>query len=61
MLSIRALGKRYPGGTVGLGASAVLLVLLIPVVAEVAAREQLSGTRSLVFSQPAIPSSAVLW
>ncbi len=37
------------------------LVLLIPAVSEVAAREDLAGTRALVFSQPGVPSSTVLW
>lgn len=36
-------------------------VLLIPAVSEVAAREELAGTRGLVFSQPGVPSSTVLW
>ena len=30
-------------------------------VSEVAAREDLAGTRALVFSQPGVPTSAVLW
>jgi hypothetical protein len=39
----------------------VFLILLVPVISEAAAREDLSGTRALVFSQPAVPASAVLW
>jgi len=45
----------------GKGAAAVFLLLLVPAIAEAAAREDLSGTRALVFSQPAVPASAVLW
>jgi hypothetical protein len=41
--------------------AAVFLLLLAPAIAEVAARERLSGTRSLVFSQPGVPLSPVLW
>ncbi len=42
-------------------AAGVFLVLLIPVISEVAAREDLAGTRALVFSQPGVPASAVVW
>jgi ABC-type transport system involved in multi-copper enzyme maturation permease subunit len=42
-------------------AGAAFLVLLVPVIAEVAAREDLAGTRALVFSQPAVPERPVLW
>jgi hypothetical protein len=42
-------------------ATAVFLLLAIPTISEVAAREELSGTRALVFSQPGVPSSPVLW
>jgi hypothetical protein len=42
-------------------ASLVFLILLAPVIAEVAARESLAGTGPLVFSQPGVPRSAVLW
>jgi len=45
----------------GRGAAAAFLLLLVPAIAEVAAREDLSGTRALVFSQPGVPTSAVLW
>ena len=45
----------------GKGAPAVFLLLLVPAVAEAAAREELSGTRALVFSQPGVPRSAVFW
>jgi hypothetical protein len=36
-------------------------VLLVPVISEAAAREEISGTRALVFSQPGVPASLVLW
>jgi hypothetical protein len=45
----------------GKAAAAAFLLLLVPAIAEVAAREDLSGTRALVFSQPGVPTSAVLW
>ncbi|HEV8267584.1 MAG TPA: hypothetical protein VGR00_05100 [Thermoanaerobaculia bacterium] len=43
------------------GVTAAFLVLLVPVISEVAAREEIAGTRSLVFAQPGVPKSAVLW
>ena len=49
------------GALPGEGAPAVFLILLVPVIAEVAAREELAGTRALVFSQPAVPSRPILW
>ena len=42
-------------------AQGLFLVLLVPVISEVAAREKLAGTRALVFSQPGVPSSPALW
>jgi len=42
-------------------AQGVFLVLLVPVISEVAAREKLAGTGPLVFSQPGVPASPVLW
>ena len=39
----------------------VFLVLLVPVISEAAAREEMAGTRALVFSQPGVPASLVLW
>ena len=39
----------------------IFLVLLVPVISEAAAREEMAGTRSLVFSQPGVPASLVLW
>jgi hypothetical protein len=42
-------------------AQGIFLLLLVPVVSEVAAREDLAGTRALVFSQPSVPRSPVLW
>jgi len=46
-------GARMAGGA--------FVLLLIPLVSEVACREDLAGARPLVFSQPGVPSSAVLW
>jgi len=48
------------GALPGPGA-APFFVLLLPAISEVAARERLSGTQDLVFSQPGVPSSTVLW
>ena len=42
-------------------AQGAFLVLLVPVISEVAAREKLAGTGALVFSQPGVPASPVLW
>jgi hypothetical protein len=42
-------------------AQGIFLLLLVPVVSEVAAREDLAGTRALVLSQPGVPRSPVLW
>jgi len=42
-------------------AQGVFLLLLVPVISEAAAREKLAGTSALVFSQPGVPRSAVLW
>jgi ABC-2 family transporter protein len=42
-------------------AQAAFLLLLVPVISEAAARERLAGTSALVFSQPSVPRSPVLW
>lgn len=42
-------------------AQGIFLLLLAPVISEAAAREDLAGTRALVFSQPSVPRSPVLW
>jgi ABC-type transport system involved in multi-copper enzyme maturation permease subunit len=42
-------------------AASVFLLLLTPLIAEVACRERQAGTRGLVFSQPGVPESVVLW
>jgi len=42
-------------------AQGVFLLLLAPVISETAAREALAGTRALVYSQPGVPRSPVLW
>jgi ABC-2 family transporter protein len=49
----------FAGEAARLGAGAFLL-LLAPVVSEAAAREDLEGTRGLVFSQPSIPAWPIL-
>jgi hypothetical protein len=43
------------------GAAAVFFALIVPVVSEAGAREMLSGTQGLVFSQPGVPRSPALW
>jgi hypothetical protein len=52
--AIAAAGWPVPGAI-------AFLLLLVPVVSEVAAREKLAGAQGLVFSQPGVPSSVVLW
>ena len=47
--------KAFPYGAAG------MLLLLALAVSEVAAREALAGTRGLVFAQPGVPASPVLW
>jgi len=42
-------------------AQGIFLLLLVPVISEAGAREDLAGTRALVFSQPGVPRSPVLW
>ena len=42
-------------------AAGIFLVLLVPVISEAAAREEMAGTRAVVFSQPGVPASLVLW
>lgn len=39
----------------------LFLLLLVPLVSETACREDLAGARPLVLSQPAVPSSLILW
>ena len=43
------------------GVAAAWLALLVPIVSETAAREEMSGAGGLVFSQPGVPRSAALW
>jgi hypothetical protein len=60
-LLLAALGAPLlPRAAFPFGAAAMLLLLAL-VVAEVAARERLAGTVDLVFAQPGIPASPVLW
>lgn len=49
-----------PGAAFPLGAAGMLLLLALAV-SEVAGREDLAGTRGLVFAQPGVPASPVLW
>ncbi|HLE84011.1 MAG TPA: hypothetical protein VJG13_06705, partial [Thermoanaerobaculia bacterium] len=55
-----ALLAAAPAGP-GRAGTAALLFLLAPLLAETAARERLQGTGALVFSQPAVPLSPLLW
>jgi hypothetical protein len=55
-----ALGTLLPGEA-SRGPIALFLLLLVPVLSEVAARERLAGAEGLVFSQPAVPASIVGW
>jgi hypothetical protein len=61
LLLAASLASLFVPATALTGVAAGWIVLLVPVIAEAAAREDLAGTRSLVFSQPGIPRSAVLW
>lgn len=56
-----ALGAAVLPGPATRVALAVFLLLLAPILSEVAAREDLAGTRGLVQSQPGVPRSMVLW
>ena len=60
-LLVVALVAPFVPGEGGRLAAGALLLLLAPVISEVSAREDLEGTRSLVWSQPSLPASAVLW
>ncbi len=56
-----AVSALLAGLTPGNLSQGVFLLLLVPVISEAAAREDLAGTRSLVWSQPGVPSSTLLW
>lgn len=56
-----ALGAAVLPGQATSAALAVFLLLLAPILSEVAAREELAGTRGLVQSQPGLPRSMVMW
>jgi len=56
-----AVAALLAGLTPGNMSQGVFLLLLVPVISEVAAREDLAGTRALVWSQPGVPSSTPLW
>ncbi|MEW6366502.1 MAG: hypothetical protein AB1714_17890 [Acidobacteriota bacterium] len=60
LLGSAVLAAVIPAGEIN-GAAAALLILLAPLLSEVAAREELTGTRALVHCQPAVPSSTVIW
>ncbi len=60
-LMVAALGAAAvpdAGRPIALG---IFLLIAAPVISEVGAREELSGTSGLIFSQPAVPLSPVLW
>ena len=57
-LALAALAAGLAPGNLPAG---IFLVLLAPVISEAAAREEMAGTRALVFSQPGVPTSLVLW
>jgi hypothetical protein len=60
-LLVLALGAPFvPGAAFPWAAAAMLLVLALAV-SEVSAREDLAGTRGLVFAQPGVPASPALW
>jgi hypothetical protein len=60
-LAASALAAGLLPGAATRGALAAFLLLLAPILAEVAAREALSGTRGLVQAQAGVPASLVLW
>ena len=60
-LLLLALLAGFASGDALRGVLAAFLLLLAPVVAEVAARESLAGTGPMVFAQPGTPSSVVAW
>lgn len=49
-----------PAAAFPFGAAGMLLLLGVAI-SEIAARESLAGTRGLVFAQPGVPASPVLW
>ena len=60
-LLVSALGAAALPGPAVAASTAAFFLLLVPVISECAAREEIAGTRGLVFSQPAVPSSALAW
>jgi len=60
-LLLASLGGAVAPPEVSRGFGAAFLLLVIPVISEAAAREDLAGTRGLVFSQPGVPASPALW
>ena len=57
-LAVAAILARLLPGNMAQG---IFLLLLVPVISEAAAREDLSGTRALVWSQPGVPTSTPVW
>lgn len=60
LVAFSLLGGILPGVAAPF-ASAGFLLVLAPVLADVASREDLAGSTSLVFSQPSVPSSLLIW
>ncbi|HEY3349219.1 MAG TPA: hypothetical protein VGM13_05540 [Thermoanaerobaculia bacterium] len=60
-LLVLALGSPFVPGAAFPWAAAALLLVLALAVSEVSAREDLAGTRGLVFAQPGVPASPALW
>ena len=60
-LFVLALGAPFVPGAAFPWAAAALLLVLALAVSEVSAREDLAGTRGLVFAQPGVPASPALW
>jgi ABC-type transport system involved in multi-copper enzyme maturation permease subunit len=60
-LAASALGAAALPSPAATASAAAFFLLLVPVISECASREEIAGTRGLVFSQPAVPSSALAW
>ncbi len=60
LLAAALVAPFLPAAAFPFGAAGMLLLLGLAI-AEVAARESLAGTRGLVFAQPGVPASPVLW
>jgi hypothetical protein len=60
LLAAAVVAPFLPPAAFPLGAAGMLLLLGVGI-SEIAARESLAGTRGLVFAQPGVPASPVLW